>query len=97
MKKTIIQLTIVTALAFAFAGCEPGGVIITARPETPYYARPVAPGPDYIWIDGDWEWAGGRYVYRNGYWGHPRGHRAWVSGSWEQRGNGWRWRRGRWH
>jgi hypothetical protein len=96
MKKIIIQLSILTALTFAFAGCGPGGVIVTARPEAPYYNRPVSPGPDYVWIDGDWEWVGGRYVYHNGYWGRPRAHRAWVAGSWEQRGNGWRWRRGHW-
>ena len=94
--KTITTFGIAIILAFSLAGCEPGSVIVTARPETPYYARPVSPGPDYIWIDGDWQWVGGRYVYRNGYWGHPRGGRVWVTGSWEQRGNGWRWRRGRW-
>jgi hypothetical protein len=94
--KTIIQLGFAIILGFTFAGCS-GGMVITSRPDTPYYDRPASPGPDYVWIDGDWEWLGGRYVYHNGYWGHPRGGRAWVSGNWEQHGNGWRWHKGRWH
>lgn len=95
--KTIISISIALALALSFAGCEPGGVIVTARPEVPYYERPFQPGPDYIWIDGDWVWVGGRYVYRNGHWDHPHPNRHWEGGRWEQHGDGWKWRRGRWH
>lgn len=96
MKQRIIQLSIVAALAFAFTGCEPGGVIVSTRPEPPYYERPVSPAPGYVWIDGEWYWSNGRYVYHNGYWGRPRGHRVWIAGNWEQRDNGWKWRRGYW-
>jgi hypothetical protein len=96
MKKRLFQLSILAALTFAFAGCEPGGVIVTTRPETPYYERPTSPDPGYVWVDGDWYWTGGRYVYHNGYWARPRNSQVWVTGSWEQRSNGWRWRRGHW-
>src|SRR3954471_16972108 len=85
MKKHFLQLSIMAALTFAFAGCA-GGVVVTARPETPYYERPVSPGPGYVWVDGDWYWTGGRYVYHNGYWARTRGTRVWVAGSWDQRG-----------
>ncbi|MBS1566538.1 MAG: YXWGXW repeat-containing protein [Bacteroidetes bacterium] len=95
MKATIIKLGIVAALATGFTACS-GGMVITSRPEAPYYERPISPGPGYVWVDGDWYWTGGRYVYHNGYWARPRGTRVWVTGSWEQRGNGWRWRRGHW-
>jgi len=96
MKKQILQLSILAAMTFAFAACEPGSVIVGARPETPYYERPIAPGPGYVWVDGDWYWTGGRYVYHNGYWARPRGTRVWITGNWEQRNSGWRWRRGHW-
>ena len=36
-----------------------------------YYARPPLPGPGYAWIDGSWCVEGGRYAWRNGYWGRP--------------------------
>ena len=36
-----------------------------------YYARPPLPGPGYAWIDDGWFVDGGRYAWRNGYWGHP--------------------------
>jgi len=42
--KTIIGLSIAIALAFTFAGCEPGGVIITAQ-ETLITYVPFSPRP----------------------------------------------------
>jgi WXXGXW repeat (2 copies) len=33
--------------------------------------RPVAPGPDYTWIDGYWYPSGGHYVWHAGYWSRP--------------------------
>lgn len=80
----------------AFTGCGPTRYTVSAQPEVPYYQRPVAPGAGYVWVDGDWYWSGGRYVYRNGYWAVPRSHRAWVTGSWVHSGNGYYWRRGYW-
>lgn len=34
--------------------------------------RTVAPGPDYVWMGGDWEWGGRRYDWRPGRWEAPR-------------------------
>lgn len=34
--------------------------------------RTVAPGPDYVWAGGDWEWGGHRYDWRPGRWEAPR-------------------------
>jgi hypothetical protein len=82
-------------LAFAEMGCE-GEAYVTEQPAEVVYTRPVAPGPDYIWIEGDWYWGGGRYVWRNGYWGHPRGGRVWVRGNWMHTNRGYHWNRGHW-
>jgi hypothetical protein len=95
MKKSIIAIALFAVL-FIMEGCE-GSYVVTTQPTTPVFARPVSPGAGYVWIDGDWRWSGNNYVWREGYWGRPRGHRTWVAGSWYQRNNGWAWRRGRWN
>ncbi len=35
----------------------------------------IAPGPDYIWVEGAWLWLGSRWVWHRGYWQRPRHHR----------------------
>jgi hypothetical protein len=96
MKKFILIVAFAFSL-LSIVSCEGPGLIVGAQLSTPVYERPGAPGPDYIWIDGDWVVENGNYVWHEGYWSRPRGHRAWQAGNWEQRNNGWSWRRGRWH
>ena len=79
----------------AATGCAVDGYV-TEQPAEVVYERGVAPGPDYIWIDGDWVWGGGGYRWRNGYWGHPRGERAWERGHWDHNERGYHWNRGHW-
>lgn len=52
---------------------DPEGVYAPTPPPPPAYAysRPIAPGPDYIWVDGYWNWVGSRYLWVGGYWGLP--------------------------
>lgn len=33
--------------------------------------RPIAPGPDYIWLDGYWYADGHRWLWHDGYWTRP--------------------------
>ena len=49
------------------------GVYAPAPPPAPSYAydRPPMPGPDYFWVDGYWNWMGGRYSWVGGYWMLP--------------------------
>lgn len=94
--KKIIQVSMLILMLVGFAGCS-GEYVVTDQPAEPYYVRPASPGVGYVWIDGDWYWSGGRYVYRNGYWSRPRPGRTWAPGRWERHGNGWHWNRGRWH
>jgi hypothetical protein len=93
MQKTLLIIAIAASLAAT--GCAVDGYVDT-QPGDVYYTRPVAPGPDYMWVDGDWMWTGGRYTWHNGYWGRPRGGRTWVSGNWNHGTRGYRWNRGHW-
>ena len=43
-----------------------------------YGYRSACPGPNYLWIDGFWNWGGSRYAWRGGYWA-PR---PYVSAYW---------------
>jgi len=95
MKKSFLAIAFIT-IVFTMFSCE-GSYIVTTQPAPPYYVRPIAPGPGYIWIDGDWIFEGGTYVWHEGHWGLPRGHRSWQAGHWENRNNGWYWQRGHWH
>ena len=48
-----------------------------------------APGPDYVWIGGEWAW-NGRWIWVAGHWGYPPAPRAvWVRGYWYHGPNGW--------
>ena len=94
MKKHFLIVAMVT-MTFALVSCE-GTYVVSTRPDHPIYDRPVAPGPDYIWIEGDWIFEGGHYVWHKGYWSRPRGNRHWQEGHWEGKNNGWHWKRGHW-
>jgi len=94
--KNLIIISLFSICAVTLISCEGSGVIVDTQPATPYYERPVSPGSDYIWIEGDWVVEGGHYTWHNGYWSRPHGGRSWEGGSWESKNNGWRWRRGHW-
>lgn len=51
----------------------PAPVYYAPPPVAPrvYYARPVAPGPGYVWINGYYYPSAGRYAWRAGYWTRP--------------------------
>lgn len=96
MKKQFLAIVLIGGLAGA-TGCAVEGGYVVTRPAEVVYTRPIAPGPDYIWVDGDWVWTSNRYVWREGHWGRPRGGRTWQGGHWVQgSGRGWRWERGHW-
>ena len=88
-----LMLTMVTALFFS--SCA-GSYYATVQPTEPVYERPAAPYADAVWIDGDWTWNGGSYVYVRGHWDHPRAGHTWVRGNWEHTNRGYRWHRGYW-
>jgi hypothetical protein len=52
---------------------DAGGVYAPAPPPIPSYAyqRPPMPGSGYFWVDGYWNFVGGRYYWVGGYWTLP--------------------------
>ncbi len=94
MKNYLIAIALL-ATALTFNSCGPTEVV-ASRPADVIYTRPVAPGPNYVWIGGDWYWSGGRYTWREGRWDRPRPGRVWHDGGWTQTRKGYRWNRGHW-
>jgi len=97
MKTYFLKLSMVAAIAMTFIGCRPSAVVVRTRPVAPVYARPIAPGPSYVWVDGEWFLRGNQYYYKQGYWINPgRRHSYWVSGHWKNRRGGSYWVPGHW-
>jgi hypothetical protein len=71
-------------------------VVSEPPPPAPVDMVAVAPGPDYIWIDGEWIWNGG-WFWVGGHWGYPPyPHAVWVRGYWTHEPHGWRRAPGHW-
>jgi len=69
MKKLIAAVLLTVGMAF-------GQVSIGVRigpppPPRVVRVRPVAPGPDYFWVDGYWYPSRNRYAWHEGYWTRP--------------------------
>jgi hypothetical protein len=92
MKKYLLALSILSCIILA--GCSAG--YVTTRPADVTYVRPVSPGPDYVWIGGEWEYRSGNYQWHEGSWQHPREGHVWKSGHWENASKGYRWHKGGW-
>ena len=72
------------------------GHYVSAQPEAVVITRPAQPGLNYVWVDGDYYYRGGRYAYRQGYWARPKTGRNWQTGTWMKTPRGYYWRRGGW-
>jgi outer membrane lipoprotein SlyB len=85
-----------TAGAGAQAAPATTTYVYQAPPPPPAETVVVAPGPDYVWIGGEWVWNDG-WVWVGGHWGYPpRPHAVWIVGrSWHDR-YGWHHDRGHW-
>ncbi len=71
-------------------------VVATAPPPLPPETVVVAPGPDYVWVGGDWVW-NGQWVWVGGHWmAPPYRHAIWVGGGWVGGPRGYYYRPGRW-
>jgi hypothetical protein len=93
INKALIGIALASSL---LASCVGGYYYVSARPVAPVYVRPVAPYPGAVWVQGEWEWRGGRYEYVPGYWARPRGQRVYVEGGWVTGPRGYYWRHGYW-
>jgi outer membrane lipoprotein SlyB len=71
-------------------------VVAQPPPPPPVETIVIAPGPGYVWIDGEWAW-NGRWIWLAGHWGYPPQPRAvWVRGYWYQGPHGWSRAAGHW-
>jgi hypothetical protein len=76
----------------------PTRVVVVPQPAATEMVPP-APGPDYVWIPGRWEWdtAGKRWMWYGGTWQRPPAPNAvWQAGYWSQQGPGWSWISAHW-
>ncbi len=95
--RTISKLGFMLALAVSlFLSSCAGSYYVVDQPVEPVYERPAPPYAGAVWIDGDWAWNGGRYVYTRGYWARPRVNRVYVRGNWYRGPRGYAWHRGHW-
>lgn len=95
--KTLLKLGLLITLAGSlFLSSCAGSYYVSSQPVEPVYDRPAAPYDGAVWIDGEWSWVGGNYVYVRGHWDRPRAGHAYVRGSWEHTNHGYRWHRGHW-
>lgn len=77
---------------------QPSPVVIQQPPPpAPVDTVVVAPGPDYIWVGGEWAWNGIGWFWVGGHWGYPpHPHAMWIAGrSWHD-ARGWHNQRGYW-
>lgn len=77
-------------------GVEGTMVVETEPPAPQVEVRPVLPYRDAIWVEGYWNWNGGRYVWMGGRWDHPRRGYAWVPHHYQRQGRHWRYIPGHW-
>lgn len=72
-------------------------VVETAPPPAPVETVVVAPGPGYVWVDGDWEWSGVTWVWAPGRWSYPpHPNTIWIRGDWHRGPRGWYHSPGHW-
>jgi len=104
----IYRLTVLVLLSASLTGC----MVVPVQEREPYYeeyAQPVMPPPppryEYpsyapvvgsVWISGNWNWGGSRYVWVPGRWETPRSGHYWLPHRWERDGNHWRQHGGTW-
>lgn len=69
---------------------------VSTRPMAPYVRPTLRPSGRHIWIEAEWMWRGGRYVFQPGYWAVPRKHMTYVPGYWHRSRGGWIWVKGYW-
>lgn len=95
MKKIILMCLLAVATGFTSSQAQ---IYVSIRPARPVFARPVAPAPNYIWIEEDWDGVGADYRWHGGYWAAPPhpGYR-YRAGYWRNTPRGYLWVRGSWY
>jgi hypothetical protein len=78
--KRLLLTTLLLAAATAFGQISIGINIGPPPPPRVLAVRPVAPGPEFVWVDGYWYPQGRRYRWHEGYWTRaPFAGARWVA------------------
>lgn len=70
-------------------------VEVDSEPPPPRYEEVVV-RPGFVWVQGRWNYEGGRWVWMNGRYERERAGYMYAPGRWEQRGNRHVWVEGEW-
>ncbi len=95
MNKLLIGMLAAAVLCLFLAGCA--ATVYAPGPPPPAKAEvtPAAPGPNALWVTGNWYWNGNEYVWKSGHWvKNPQGR--WVAGHWKKTARGHTWVAGHW-
>ncbi len=97
VSQQVIDFMINTANSVSAAPTSAPVVVNDAPPPPPVETVVVAPTPGYVWVGGEWVWAG-HWVWVAGHWcPPPRPYAVWHPGVWVHVGYGWRYHPGYWH
>jgi hypothetical protein len=93
-KSILLKSVLIAATLPLFAGCvtrvvyQPAPQDIPPPPAAQVEVVPVAPGPGFIWVGGEYAWGGGGWYWAPGHWrARPYGGAVWVHGGWGWRGH----------
>ena len=101
LQRTIIALAGACILITA-PGCATGGMsgrlyVRTGPPTAVVERRAPSPGPEFVWIAGDYRWNSRQYVWVAGHWERkPHARAVWVPGRWVHGSRGWYFVEGKW-
>lgn len=73
-------------------------MIVEQTPPPPQLeVAPPSPGPEYLWVPGNWMWRDGTWVWDSGKWlRRPSPNAVWMNGEWQPHARGWIWVPGQW-
>lgn len=77
-------------------GHDDSGVVVVEPPPVRIERPGPPPAVGYLWIDGFWNWSGGRHVWIPGRWEARRPGHYWEPHRWERGHRGWARRGGEW-
>jgi hypothetical protein len=90
--RLMLGLFLLGTITVVLQGCDVH--YVSTIPLATVQIRPVSPFVGAVWIDGGWEWRGGRHTQVMGYWDRPRG-RTMYPGEWRSNNRGHYWVPGR--
>lgn len=107
LKNAFGSLALVSLLALPSVGCvvrgsghayvrAPVAVVEIEQEPPPPRVVVVDTRPGFIWVQGRWQYNGGRWHWHDGHYERERAGYAWQQGRWERRGRGHVWVEGRW-